>query len=1386
MTDQPSGTDTPFSCDRKALLVVAGLYFGAWLLLNVVRLTGTQHGLIRLALGTGFALAILLRRKPAPVPRAGGATRGAVLIAAALCGVLAEGFGIVFAVRQAEWLGMLLLLFACLRWSLPARYGPDLWRALLFLYWLHPIPSQIFGPLQLYMQRLSVAGAEFFLHIVNIRVWADGLVLKTGYHAFGVPESCSGMETATTVFLLGLGLGILRRLRWYESGGLIIAGLLQALALNILRVSLMVVFGVRHAGDPTFVTRFIHDTLGFLLLGVISLVVIELHLYENWRKSRKIRRELVRAARAEAQETGAGAGLRPEAQETGALTVDTSGLLVAADAQSDFVPPVWGVLMRGRWLVLGGLVLAVLVGVVAYRVRPVHRAEMLKDVAEGLQFRKDYEQARDVTGVARAIAPKDSALNFVRIQILLQSGEYAQVLEELRNIKGEEEADSPEARILGAYARMALGRREQALALIEELPPDVQRHPRVAIIMAEIASFAGEPDKAARHILRAPLWPGNIERIRRLYPFLGLHGKWRAIARSDLDVDYTDPKQALLVAQAHMNLREIGGVGAVVRKGLRLWPTEIRFLTPLYYLALKRPQSEWTLLYCRHLLRCLPSTGPDALAGLFDSCFRLRRPDLAWLLYRQIQATDASHPALPMAIARYGHLWLRFAKEYLGVELAGSAELIDLKPLYLATRDRQPWRLFWRRVPEIEKLTSDDLRATRLRALFDAITQLEARAEAGTLSREMGSLYVDALAMANRDGEAHAVLDRLAEQHPGSAEAFRIRHAELYDQAGDWQQVYETLRGYRPRDRALSAPFILRCKALFNLRLYLCALADAERAVALFPDSSQAIALLVSVLEGMGETERAAYVLARTRVRKTRDIQRFEVMLLYGTERFREAERRCSEWLIPRLSIPSWKEQALVLPEAERALHWDETLVRTPSELAAGAATVRTNLTVATSPFLKNFNTLWLAAYEAQCRNIPNDLAEWRACGRDPLEKAFALYQLGLLCAGQGKRGVAREVMREAVEQQPGSGLLQRLRIGLSAADRTVLEAARRACPQDPEVWLAWLVANVRARGGGDWLEQELAARTAQPDFPPETMTRAARFLLDRNLPQAAGLAAQYAQEHADGLLPAYVVALRCALTRKDYAAARRAIERAVACALDPPLLLQRYLVMLKGMAGHSDRDLITALRELQTQEPDNLRWRMLLGAARFQRGGAETIDALYELSAAIESGTQDRWVYLLAAESARLVGNVDRAIRILRDARNLFAQDSAVLNNLIYTLAGEPAHLKEAVRLLPVLFELEGDELNVADTAAVVYMRDGQLDRAESMLADMIAWLPEGTHTWFNVRYHLAELAFRRGRHKDAREQLRALVRREDCPAGVELEAGRLMQRLEQGRVGD
>ncbi len=171
---------------RRTVLLAGGLLFAAWMIANWGRLTGDNDALIRFVLGILFFVLIVIRRKdPARIPFYLPRWIAPVVL---IIGLIAALGGLVFKIHIIEWIGIILMLFGCSVWVAPPLFGPDLIIAFFVLFWMHPLPGQVFGWLQASMQRLSVLGSELILHAANVRVWGDGMVLRTGYQTFMVPE----------------------------------------------------------------------------------------------------------------------------------------------------------------------------------------------------------------------------------------------------------------------------------------------------------------------------------------------------------------------------------------------------------------------------------------------------------------------------------------------------------------------------------------------------------------------------------------------------------------------------------------------------------------------------------------------------------------------------------------------------------------------------------------------------------------------------------------------------------------------------------------------------------------------------------------------------------------------------------------------------------------------------------------------------------------------------------------------------------------------------------------------------------------------------------------------------------------------------------------------
>jgi exosortase/archaeosortase family protein len=1351
------------SLPKRILMVLAGTVLALWMAAHATPLFGTQNGIIRSVLSILFAAVILLR--PKQKTEASGDASLTGLVTAALLGVGCIIVGLIIPVRHLEWIGIILLLFACLRWALPTPFRRDILLALLVLYWVAPLPTPWFGRLQIWMQIASVEGSEWLLHILNVRAWAEGLILRTGLHVFEVPAWCSGMRTATTVFILSLALGILRRLKWYEIAAFIFWSLFHALLLNVLRICAMVAFA--RQTHSRLGLDFLHDTAGLIvILGVVIVYFEMLYLERRNLRMKQVRKE---------------------------LNVEQ------VDALSEY-PPFWHTLNQNRGKALLIALLIAGSGVLAYRSRPYHRAMMLKDVAITLRDQGEIKEAQKLARIVSDMLPEDIDWHFVAVRLHLISGQHDRVLTELESSTDLSAAYLTQKRVLMAYALMSLGRIDEAAEIVDLLPEDIRtKDPRVAMILAEMALRGGNVSSVAVHVITASGWAPNMGRIRNLYPYLRIHRKWKAMASSDFNIPYADPVQALSILEAYMNLNRVPKVADITLQAVGRWPRDMRVLEPLYFMTIKRGGGEWEERFSAHLIRAIAACDtPDLLYETLHKCFTIYRPDLAWAIYDRIQSIDANHPTLPMSVAKYGHRWFSFTKRRLGIPAAQATETLDLKPFFLLAQQFPEWKRIAANTPYGKPLAKLDPTPTRKAALREAIARFAVRASEGSLSLDMQYLYALALEMNSRVDLAKQQLEHIVQQHPEEAEDARVVLSEIYERKGDWINVYETLRTYldprtpdpespslddielewppdnlprRSSDMIHLKPLLRLVRSQLELRLGLAALHTAKVAVELYPYSTRAIELLSTALSRVGDTEAALNLLSKPRVRDLRRLDILEAQALFETERFNELSTFCRQSLLPQVQLPPGTTQSTSLPSAELAVLWHHVSIPSEAQFAENAETLRRNLRTA-STGLRRLLELWLAAYEQHCAGDLAQPKRWLECGRDALEKAVALNQLTLLLCREERYTEAERIARRAIIAHPELPILWHILISLSGGDAETVSQARLTCPDDADIWLAELVVKTQPKvqsGQDETAQQALRSwvhssvtEALEADLPPATLTRAGEYLWRGNMKEEAARIARSITERARGLLPSYILAIRCALHERDEDWALLSTEKAIEAALQPLPEFYENLVALKAADGviDTDPDMVNALRKLRKSDPDNPVWPQMLGYIRFHRGGWEIIDALFEMNVAIAGGATNRTPYLIASEVSRLLRNYDRAADILNHGLQHSPGHPALLNNLAFTLSQNTKRLSEAVALIPDLLRMSKTDPQIKDTLAAVYIATGRLDEAQKTVTSILRETEPGSPLRFRGNMLLSEIAWKQGRPREARGLLERLLK--------------------------
>lgn len=1333
MTDATKqNQEMPFS--RRAVLVSAFVLLAAWCWVNVPRLAAGPGGGLSFGLGVLFGLVLIFRPKIEEKPLR---PSGKILALLALAGTILVVVGLIMPVHQFEWLGVLLILYACLAWALPVRYSRDLLLALFIIYWVHPLPGQVFGPIQLWMQSVSVKLSEALLHFFNIRVWGDGLVLRTGARIFGVPEECSGLKTAMTVFFCGLGIGLIMRFRWWIVTILLGIGMVQVLLLNVLRISGIVWLG--RDRSALWSDKVLHDSMGVFLLLAVGLIHLDAIL---------IRQKVWRF------------WVRQKLDEVG----DSVG---EPEEKLRRWPTFWRVLFRWWAPVLALVVVLGGSALVVYRLRPAHRAEMLRGVCKGL-MPHDIENAERAVRAALALKPEDEELLYDLAMVLTGRGKNEEGLKIVRRrplaqrLLGE--------RVLEVRLLLNLKRMEEVTALIRTFTPGEQDLPGVALVLAEFNAILDRPSQVALHIVKAARGLGTQERIRLLFPYMAARDLWATIRQCDSELPYALAVQGVIAAEARLRVNDISGAANVLRRAMAGRDREPLFLGPLIRVAREWPDSEWVDRFDTVFKANLVTWRAADLSMAMDAGFSVGRPDIGWLAYRMMEVQAPDDPILMIAPAEHGRRWFSFRRNVLRTGMTGGEPVVDARLFYQCARYFPPWKDLWKQIPLADELGRIETRQgyeRRLRLCLESLERLEA---AGKLDLRLQLLYGQVLGELGRWEEAHAKLRAFEKNNPRRSKEFLLARAGLFRAKQDWEMVFETLGEYMRLEGFPPLTIWLdMAGAGMSLGVGPLAMGMLEVARAKFPESEEWCLAMAGVLNYYGFPEEALFLANGMKVPPHPSVK---ARLLLETGRIVEGEKLSIVEHLGDLGVRP--RQTELLAPAEWAVEWrggkllDEDYVREKEQLPSR-----------TTPYLKRLMDLKRRWYEARGSGAVSDLAAWESAGRDPREKGLALTELTLLLLRQGRNEEAVKAAERALEHAPEWSLTWRLNLILKK-DPLLADKARKACPWDSELWLGYLVTEVKSGKDAAWASREIADVVSARAYSPGTLVRAGDFLIRQGMTNAACEAAKAAIKTGQGLLPAYVLGIQCGIKTGDKAWAVQCARNGAEQALEP-WSFYKMIVALKGKRGLRDPDVAKALEALAAKYPSESIWSERLGELYFLQGQTERAVGILEDAIAREQGDKfaSPRTYLIAAEAARREGDVARAIRILKLASVRYPKDPNVLNNLVYTLAQDDRLLAEAKALLPSLLERGRDDFALHDTAALVYMKTGDLKAADEHMRKALDYVKKGDYAWLEVYLNAAETQLRIGRFKEARDSLNLVLRTSERTQDVDTRARELQNEL-------
>jgi tetratricopeptide (TPR) repeat protein len=1118
---------------------------------------------------------------------------------------------------------------------------------------------------------------------------------------------------------------------------LLSVGMVQVLMLNVIRISGIVWLG--RDLPPEWNDKALHDSMGLFLVMAVGLIHLDAALLRQqvWLRWRRSKLEAV------------------------------GDMVGEPEDKVRRWPTFWRYVFYWWRLIVIVVLVVGMGGAVTYRQRPTHRAAMLQGVCKGL-MPHDLENAERAIDAALRLNPGDPSLLYDRTLILVNRGKNEQALEILR--RRPLMARTIAERVLEVRALLNLKRINEVPELIKTLPPETYEFPGVALVLTEFNAILDRPTEVARYAVKAARGFGTQERLRLMFPYMASRDLWETIRHCDSDLPYALPIQGVIAAEARLRVSDVNGAANVLRRAMKGREREPLFLGPLMRVARERPDSEWAERFETVFKANLKTWTAADLTLAMEGGFAVGRPDLGWLAYRMLEVTVPDDPMLMIAPAEYGRRWFSFRHGVLGVTATGTDPVVDVKPFYQYARHFSPWNDLWQRIPLADELGIVTTRQGYERRLKLCLASLEHLESAGKLDLRLQLLYGQVLGELGRWDEAHAKLRGFQAAAPRRKKDFLLAHASLYKVQQEWEMVFETLgefirlEGFPPLTVWLDM-----AGAGMSLNLGPLAAGMLEEAREKYPESEEWCLAMAGVWSFYGFSEESLFLINRM---KKPPHPVIKARILLETGRVVEGEKLSMVERLGDLGIP--RRQTELLEPAEWAAEW-----RGGKLDEAGYAQEAAKQGEYKTPFLQRIASLKKRWFETQGQPEASNPEAWEAAGRDRREKALALTELTILLLRQGRNTEAGKPAEKALELAPEWSLPWRLNVILKK-DPVLAEKAMQACPWDSELWLGYLVTGVKSGKKTEWVDGEIARVLSQKAYSPGALVRAGDFLVRNGMTNAACEAARAAIRDGQGLLPAYVLGIQCGIKTGNRAWAAQCARSGAEQALEPwPFF--KIIVGLKGKRGAADPDVVRALEGLAAKYPEERIWSERLGEMYFLQGQTDRAIGVLEDAIAREQGGKNASprTYLMAAEAARREGNQARAVRILQMARARYPNDPNVLNNMIYTLAMDVTMVNEAKELLPLLIEKRRDDFAVHDTAALVYMRAGDLKNAEEHMKKALDLVKRGDYAWLEVYLNAAETQMRLGKLKEARESLALVMKTQDRSADIDARARDLQNEL-------
>lgn len=195
--------------------------------------------------------------------------------------IAVRGFG---AYKHYPWLehipllpcvvGLCLIMggWAALRWA---------WPALLFLFFMIPLPYSVGLKLAGPLQNLATIASTYALQTFGLPALSEGNTILVEDHRIGIVEACSGLRMLVVFFALATGLVLVVNRPWPDKVILVASAIPIALIANVIRVIITGLLYV-NVSNSKVAHVFFHDVAGWIMMPMaLGMMWVEMKILKR-------------------------------------------------------------------------------------------------------------------------------------------------------------------------------------------------------------------------------------------------------------------------------------------------------------------------------------------------------------------------------------------------------------------------------------------------------------------------------------------------------------------------------------------------------------------------------------------------------------------------------------------------------------------------------------------------------------------------------------------------------------------------------------------------------------------------------------------------------------------------------------------------------------------------------------------------------------------------------------------------------------------------------------------------------------------------------------------------------------------------------------------------